>query len=664
MIDPQPASLNQAPTPVASYTHESADVGDSACESAQATSTIVHEGSEQQTSGADDDADAAAEDQPQQDKIEPQKKADSIVTFPKQVSNAWGVGSKPQPDATLQNTGSTNNVKKRSNTTILSGDTPSNNDSSKLKFADIMAEQQSDKVDKSPAVSGTRGVNFSHEVETEEERQMRLAIEASLKDQQSTGQGFESYATKMPPPTLKNLGGGGPVKSSGVSFSNTDVTYDAGGDMDDDMRMAIALSLQETKGGGDANAAGAGSYDFVGSTSKSNELEMETADDDRKPSALPKEDDDLKPAAADMKSDLFKGEHAVSAAASTAAVAAPMSAAASAASIPSNDESEKLAMTMHEAELAQYNASIDATAAAEAASLQLAMQLQEEEDARHNRNRESEAARLKREEMCHGGGGGSVGVRTVSRDEFNSLKSDKDYGDGRIIDRRKVEERGMGKLLSSKPGYQGDEMTGEYGEHEYDETVDYYYYANDRLQGDDVQEDYEAEDEDHIRMNSQSNPSSWKRFDNDSFIGPNNEIRTKHDTELKHRSNARKISHGSTKDASAVSDRAYNAFKRAESRQSGFKKGVAKQGHGRAENMNVGKTRGGTLDGRVLEQVSTAINAGLIESFNGVVKEGKEAMVYHADGGKGSPGKCEGPSSDGYDVAVKVFKRIAEFKTR
>lgn len=63
---------------------------------------------------------------------------------------------------------------------------------------------------------------------------------------------------------------------------------------------------------------------------------------------------------------------------------------------------------------------------------------------------------------------------------------------------------------------------------------------------------------------------------------------------------------------------------------------------------------------------------------------GKEALVYHADGGwkgRGGPGGEEEETSsvahysgdgtsletignDGYDVAVKVFKRIAEFKGR
>ena len=115
------------------------------------------------------------------------------------------------------------------------------------------------------------------------------------------------------------------------------------------------------------------------------------------------------------------------------------------------------------------------------------------------------------------------------------------------------------------------------------------------------------------------------------------------------------------------------------------------------------------MDGAVRLQIAAAINAGLIDKCNGVVKEGKEALVYHADAGwmgkQGMVGSVgietgmvevsagesslsilpssplgitsgmgqrqgmtskgeESVGSDGYDVAVKVFKRISEFKGR
>ena len=74
------------------------------------------------------------------------------------------------------------------------------------------------------------------------------------------------------------------------------------------------------------------------------------------------------------------------------------------------------------------------------------------------------------------------------------------------------------------------------------------------------------------------------------------------------------------------------------------------------------------MDGAARLIIAAAVNSGLIEKCNGCVKEGKEAMVYHADGGRWR-GEEDGAvedavGSDGFDVAVKVFKRIAEFKGR
>jgi len=65
------------------------------------------------------------------------------------------------------------------------------------------------------------------------------------------------------------------------------------------------------------------------------------------------------------------------------------------------------------------------------------------------------------------------------------------------------------------------------------------------------------------------------------------------------------------------------------------------------------------LDGAVRLQIQKAINNGLISRMNGAVKEGKEAIVYHADGPKDV---CNGDNAD--DVAIKIFKRIQEFRKR
>jgi len=110
---------------------------------------------------------------------------------------------------------------------------------------------------------------------------------------------------------------------------------------------------------------------------------------------------------------------------------------------------------------------------------------------------------------------------------------------------------------------------------------------------------------------------------------------------------------------------------------------VATHGTGRAA-TDADATKGGALDQHVRLQISKAINAGIIEQCNGIVKQGKEAVVYHAVGGirkidsidevKESDCAKENETNqkdensishnDGFDVAIKVFKRIKEFKGR
>jgi hypothetical protein len=152
-----------------------------------------------------------------------------------------------------------------------------------------------------------------------------------------------------------------------------------------------------------------------------------------------------------------------------------------------------------------------------------------------------------------------------------------------------------------------------------------------------------------FRMNSTVD-QEWNRRDQSSVVGPNNEIRTKHDVTLNAQSNAHRLGledYGGAK----VGNQAYNSFLQSTRRN---KKGVAAHGTGRA-GADAGGTKNGALDPGVRLVISRAINSGIIERCNGVVKEGKEAVVYHADMGE---------NSDSFDVAVKVFKRIQEFKGR
>jgi serine/threonine-protein kinase RIO1 len=543
-----------------------------------------------------------------------------------QERNAWGVSSREISQPSTQ----PSRPNKNDETTVSNQPKP-------VSFATIMAEQISDSEHrKAENIRSTR-VKFCEEVESEEERMMRLAIEASLRDQQHDYFHLEPHSVKKS--ALKNGAGGMKVDESHVSFATNDFTIDAiGEDMDEDMKMAIALSLQ------DANA-------------------VVTFDDE--------EDGDKKPSAKDCK-DAEK----MSAAPShfdqdihinippATAFASASSAASSNIAESKEDESEQLARALYNAELAEFKS---LNAAAEEASLELAKKLQKEEDDRLRNNlgheQYSDAARLKREEMCRGGGrggaGADIGVRTVNRDEFNKMKGD---GKTHVLtkERIKAEEKGMGKFLRSS------------GQFDDNTDVPYFYpgYAAEQIDYDDDddygQEEYEEEG---IRMNPQSTTcASWRRLDKNTFMGSNNEVRTKHDPELVKSANATKLKDAYSIGSSSVSDSAYNSFKRAEARQTGMKKGVAKQGHGRAENMNAGKTRGGAMDGPVRLQIAAAINQGLIERCNGVVKEGKEALVYHAEGKIVQHTEISADpdvvGSDGFDLAVKVFKRISEFKGR
>ena len=159
-----------------------------------------------------------------------------------------------------------------------------------------------------------------------------------------------------------------------------------------------------------------------------------------------------------------------------------------------------------------------------------------------------------------------------------------------------------------------------------------------------------------FRMNSNSQ-QQWNRWSHDTVIGPDNEIRTKHDVELQGLANAHRLGldpymlDNVGVSTGQVGNRAYNSFLKDMKRS---KKGVSEQGTGRA-GSDIDGTRSGALDNSARLQISKAINSGLIDSCNGIVKEGKEAVIYHAAGGV---------ENGGNDVAIKVFKRITEFRNR
>ena len=426
-------------------------------------------------------------------------------------------------------------------------------------FSDIMQLQEKEKSKQ----SRSRGVSFSV-VETEEERMIRLAIEASLKDSE-----VQEEPKKMPPSALRNAGS--------TNVGDTVVESEE----ERMIRLAIEASLQDSR----------------------------AQTDERKPSSSRTPSD----ATCGNANATVSAEHydSKSPSSTSAYAAAPASS--------NEDDSERLARELHEQEMAQLNETQTKNDSSEAASLELAMRLQREEHTLHSRSQLAEAARSKREEMCTSG---NVGVSMVSRSEFEMMKSGID-GCNSIVDQRKHEEVGMGRLLK------GDIPDGgvPYSSATADDDLDqYYYYEKDKAGGALEEEDMLDDEVDGIRMNSQSS-SKWTRFDKDRFIGPDGELKTKHDVELKFKANAANLlgSHG----AKLLSDRAYNAYKRAETRQQGTKKGVARGGTGRAEDPS-SKTRGGGMDGNVRLEIAAAINSGIIHRCNGAVKEVRHLMWYLA----------------------------------
>jgi len=274
-----------------------------------------------------------------------------------------------------------------------------------------------------------------------------------------------------------------------------------------------------------------------------------------------------------------------------------------------------------EEEEAVARAILEADDMEQAESLRLAMELQAEEDVQFNKMKVEQARNSSVQSN----------VRTVTKSEFDSFGEHSETSERQIFSHEDFDNH--------------NERFGREMRHEANE--DHNHHASESITG--------------YSINPSTPSKAWARIDGNNIVGPNNEIRTKHDVKLKHQSNADRLLGAKSSLAKkggelSVSDAAYNSFNRSlkNSMKRTMVKGVERSGTGRAENMNE-KTRGGALDGNVRLLISKAINTGLIQHCNGAVKEGKEAIVYHAEAG------IEG---DGFDIAVKVFKRIQEFKNR
>jgi hypothetical protein len=382
-------------------------------------------------------------------------------------------------------------------------------------------------------------------METEEERLIRLAIEASLKD--SADQDKNESIDSKPKRELDEV--------------------------DHDIELAIKLSLQETK--------------------NKNEL-------DCKPSHL--------------KTNIDTNENIQALEPSNNLPSGVTS------QVLNVDSSNNDSFLTKEEEEQIRLAILEADDAEAAQSLKLALELQAEED------------------------------RFNYQAKVNQLKSGVSQSNIRFVTKAELEEEANDQLI-----YENERKIYSHRDvhiHSSDYIHEIYYHECE-------DHEYDMKPMSGYQMNSNM-PSSWSRSGRNTIM-KDNEVRTKHDVSLKNKVNAEKLLGSNYKIAKkggdlAVSDKAYNSFNQSlkNSLKRSVVKGVERSGTGRAENITE-KTRGGAMDSNVRLLITKVINNGLIQHCNGVVKEGKEAVVYHADAGT---------ESEGFDVAVKVFKRISEFRNR
>ena len=610
-----------------------------------------------------------------------------------------------------------------------------------MSFESIMKEQakehhqqqQQEKKKKVTILDDSNNEYLNGETIMDEEEMIRLAIEASLQDQQnqqlqypkeededlntkpshldSTASTYSKNKRPTSPPLLKIAA---PISNQfatnhydnyhhdvssvvalpDMTTSKTATTSATGGggglsmddtDLDEDMKLAIQLSLQEqqqptlpqsittttmnNKTDTATNVLSSLSTmatieepifscnDTTTTTASLktpyNENENEYEHDDDEPKKLP-------PSTALA---------ATSTIATTTAAATATSTATTQTTHLSKEEEEQIAKAILQADDEEM-----------AKSIQLAMKIQQEEEENYKKYKQKELEL----QMRNGSSGATVSlgnaeshVRLVSHDEYESIRKNSHDSHDSITNEFNTNHIGG-----------GGEKRQLFGKDDYD--LHEHYYGHENNNDEETNNDTITTATTGFQINSTTTSSSkWTRYDRNTIIGPNNEIRTKHDIDLKHQANADKLLSQSTsttpsssfknkkQDRVSVSDVAYNSFhqslKHAMKKRSTVK-GVAAHGTGRAENMNAEQTRGGAMDGNVRLLISKAITNGLIQYCNGVVKEGKEAVVYHANGGSGNGSDHDDRSMSQnemgigmvgeFDVAVKVFKRIQEFRGR
>lgn len=140
---------------------------------------------------------------------------------------------------------------------------------------------------------------------------------------------------------------------------------------------------------------------------------------------------------------------------------------------------------------------------------------------------------------------------------------------------------------------------------------------------------------------------------------------TKHDTEISQRENAKRIMEFPpgihTGDGGGfdmqLSNKVYNKI-----RNFSIKEGKRKNRLQDKEERAVAEQ---AVDPKTRVLLFKLVNGGVLDSINGVISTGKEAVIMHADGGPGPDVGPEMPLNVPKECAVKVFKTtLNEFKTR
>jgi len=199
-------------------------------------------------------------------------------------------------------------------------------------------------------------------------------------------------------------------------------------------------------------------------------------------------------------------------------------------------------------------------------------------------------------------------------------------------------------------------------------------YSKYRMVPEDVIWD-DTDDEEDEDLNRDDKKRDWDIFEtNDKEAGimprrgykmQGEKMVTKHDKELSQRTNAKRIMEFPpgihTGDGGGfdmqISNNVYNKIRDFSNKEDKRKYRITdKEERAVAEQAVDPKTR-------VL--LFKLVNGGILDSINGVVSTGKEAVIMHADGGPGPDEGPEIPLNVPKECAVKVFKTtLNEFKTR